>query len=103
MKLRTIFQGNFHKAEGAKVEAVALGLAGDTNPSILWRLMNGEMPTDFNPKIWWLELGMNDIGRMECSEEVVVLGVLRIIEEIRKKKPTAEIVINSILPMTNLR
>jgi hypothetical protein len=71
--------------------------------SILWRLMHGEMPDDFNPKIWWLEVGMNDLGRSQCSEEVVVLGVLRIVEEIVNKKPDAYIVINSLLPMSELR
>jgi hypothetical protein len=65
--------------------------------------MNGEMPSSFNPKIWWLEVGMNDIGRTQCSEEVVILGVLRIVEEILNKKPDAQIVINSLLPMAELR
>jgi hypothetical protein len=46
---------------------------------------------------------MNDLGRMQCSEEVVVLGILRVIEEIRTRKPDAEIVINSMLPMADLR
>lgn len=65
--------------------------------------MNGEMPLAFNPKIWWLEVGMNDIGRTQCSEEVVILGALRIVEEILNKKPEAQIVINSLLPMAELR
>jgi hypothetical protein len=65
--------------------------------------MNGEMPSSFNPKIWWLEVGMNDIGRTQCSEEVVILGVLRIVEEILNKKPDAQIVVNSLLPMAELR
>lgn len=66
--------------------------------------MNGEMPTNFNPKIWWLEVGLNDLGRMQCSEEVVVLGVLRIVEEILAKKPDAtQIVINSLFPLADLR
>jgi hypothetical protein len=73
------------------------------NPSVLWRIMNGEMPTGFNPKIWWLQLGLNDIGQMQCSEEVVVLGILRIVEEILYKKPNAKIIINSLLPMPSLR
>jgi hypothetical protein len=37
------------------------------------------MPASFNPKIWWLELGMNDLGRTQCSEEVVILGILRVV------------------------
>ena len=57
------------------------------------------MPYDFNPKVWWLVLGMNDLTRMQCSEEIVVLGILRVIEEIRMRKPDAHIVVNSLLPM----
>ena len=59
------------------------------------------MPYDFNPKVWWLVLGMNDLTRMQCSEEIVVLGILRVVEEIRLRKPDAKIVINSMLPMVN--
>ena len=46
---------------------------------------------------------MNDLGRMQCSEEVVVLGILRIVEEILSKRKHAHVVINSLLPMPNLR
>jgi hypothetical protein len=46
---------------------------------------------------------MNDLGRMQCSEEVVVMGVLRVVEEILSRKPNARVVINSILPMADLR
>lgn len=61
------------------------------------------MPPDFNPKIWWLELGMNDLGFTQCSEEVVVLGVLRVVEEILQQKSDSKIVINSLFPMAQLR
>lgn len=73
------------------------------SPAVLYRLMNGEMPKDFNPKIWWLELGLSDIGRDQCSEEVVVLGILRVVEEIMNAKKDAKIVINSLFPMAELR
>ena len=63
--LEEIFNRNFHKASGAKVEGVALGIAGDTAPNVLWRLLHGEMPEYFDPKVWWLSLGNNDLGRME--------------------------------------
>lgn len=65
--------------------------------------MNGEMPEAFNPKIWWLEVGLNDLGRSQCSEEVVVLGVLRIVEEILSKKEDSIVVINSLFPLADLR
>ena len=48
-------------------------------------------------------MGMNDLARMQCSEEVVLMGILRVVEEIRMKKPDAKIVINSLLPMTDVR
>jgi len=97
-----LFRKHFTK-EKSGIQGVALGIAGDTAPNVLWRTMHGEMPDDFNPKVWWISLGMNDLGRMQCSEEVVVIGILRVVEEIRSKKPNAKIVINSMLPMADLR
>jgi len=94
------FEKLFRKP-GGDFEGVALGIAGDTTSNVLWRIMNDEMPYDFNPKVWWLVLGMNDLTRMQCSEEIVVLGILRVVEEIRLRKPDAKIVINSLLPMIN--
>lgn len=48
-------------------------------------------------------MGLNDLGRMQCSEEVVVLGVLRVVEEILAQKQDAKIVINSLFPLADLR
>mmetsp|Transcript_12535 Transcript_12535/g.35591 ORF Transcript_12535/g.35591 Transcript_12535/m.35591 type:complete len:504 (-) Transcript_12535:11-1522(-) len=97
-----IFNKHFDGKDGS-MTAVALGIAADTNQAVLWRILNGEMPAEFNPKIWWLELGLNDLGRSQCSEEIVVIGILRIVEEIMKRKPDAKIVINSLFPMADLR
>jgi len=97
-----IFSKHFSGTEGG-MTAAALGVAADQNQAVLYRILNGEMPDGFNPKIWWLELGLNDLGRAQCSEEVVIIGVLRIVEEIRKLKPDAKIVINSLFPMAELR
>ena len=65
--------------------------------------MHGEMPDWFAPPVWWVSLGMNDIGRMQCSEEVVVMGILRVVEELMEKRQNAQIVLNSMLPMADLR
>jgi hypothetical protein len=46
---------------------------------------------------------MNDLARMRCSEEVVVMGILRVVEEILEKKPNAHIVLNSLFPLSDLR
>jgi hypothetical protein len=85
------------------IKATALGLTGDSASNVLWRLMNGELPDDFNPPIWWLVVGMEDVGRYGCSEEITVMGILRIVEEIKKKRPNAKIVVNSLLPMIKMR
>ncbi len=109
-RVNHIFEKRFGRENkmGARNEAdyvtgVALGATGDTFSNVLWRLMNGEMPPDFKPPIWWLVLGMEDIGRYGCSEEITVMGVLRIVEEIQKHDPNARIVINSLLPMMTMR
>jgi hypothetical protein len=65
--------------------------------------MHGEMAENFEPKVWWLVLGMNDLSRMHCSEEVTVIGILRVVEEILKNRPNARVVINSLLPMVYSR
>ena len=70
------------------------------SPNVLWRLLHGEVDKNFNPKVWWLVIGTNDLMIQQCSEEVVLLGILRVIEEIMSQKPQATIIVNSILPMT---
>jgi hypothetical protein len=97
--LEGIFNSNFQKSSGASVEGLALGIAGDTAPNVLWRLLHGELPDWFQPKIWWIIMGNSDLSRMQCSEEVVVIGILRIVEYIESQQPNARIVINSLFPM----
>jgi len=85
----------------SKIRGLPLGIAGDTTSNVLWRIQNGEMPDYLNPKIWWIVLGTNDLAMKQCSEEVVLMGILRVIEEILEQKPDAKIVVNSILPMSS--
>lgn len=61
--------------------------------------MNGEMPYGLTPKVWWLGIGINDLTMKGCSEEVVLLGILRVVEEIQKLHPDDVVVINSLLPV----
>ena len=55
---------------------------------------------DLNPKFWWIILGKNDFTSTQCSAEVVLLGILRVIEEIRTHQPDSKIIVNSILPLS---
>lgn len=96
-----IFAKHFDGAgTDAKYEGLALGISGDTSPNLLWRLQNGELPDELNPKVIWLLIGTNDFGNTWCSPELVLIGILRVIEELRVVKPEATIVVNGLLPRT---
>jgi lysophospholipase L1-like esterase len=56
------------------------------------------MPANLHPKVFWLLIGTNDVGNKWCSPEATLLGILRVVEEIRKQKPGTMIILNSILP-----
>jgi lysophospholipase L1-like esterase len=68
--------------------------------NLLWRIQNGEMPRNLNPKVWWLLIGANDLVRGECSEEAIILGILRLAEEIYTLRPESVVVIQGLLPRT---
>merc|ERR1719203_1355390 len=86
---------------GNKFNGLPLGIAGDTAPNVLWRILHGELPYYLKPQVFWIVLGTNDLAIKQCSEEVVLLGILRVIEEIQAERPDAKIVVNSIIPMTD--
>ena len=67
-------------------------------PNLLWRLQNGELPGQLNSKVFWVLIGTNDLGNTWCSPELVVIGVIRIVEQIRSLKPLSTVVINGLLP-----
>lgn len=48
--------------------------------------------------MWWISVGRNDLINTQCSEEVALIGVIRVVEELVAKNDGATIVINSILP-----
>lgn len=63
-------------------------------------MKNGEFPESLNAKVFWLLIGTNDLGGDHCSVESIVAGNIRIVEEIRRRRPKSKVVINSILPRT---
>ena len=68
---------------------------------MLWRLNHGEMPENLETNVFWLMLGASDLARGGCSEDAVVLGILRVAEEIVDRNPGAVVVIQGILPRTS--
>ena len=56
------------------------------------------MPKSLNSKVYWLQLGINELTRGGCSEEATLLGILRVADEIYFSNLNSVIVIQGILP-----
>jgi len=97
-----VFDSLFQKRQGADFQGLALGIAGDKTTNLLWRIQNQEIPDSLHPSIWWIQVGTNDFLRTNyCSPEVVLMGIQRVIEELRKLRPGSLIVVNSLLPRSD--
>lgn len=93
--IKNTFQSVFRK-HGKR--PLALGIAGDNTNNVIWRIQHGEMPPTLDPKVWWITVGSQDVGKMQCSVDATLLGLLYLAEEIKEARPHATVVINSILP-----
>mmetsp|Transcript_7030 Transcript_7030/g.13253 ORF Transcript_7030/g.13253 Transcript_7030/m.13253 type:complete len:467 (-) Transcript_7030:137-1537(-) len=104
---------------GGQLDGLALGIAGDKSPNLLWRLQNGELPEMLTAKVFWVLIGTNDflkpvavavaeeggqnvVAVDQCSEEVVFMGIRRVVEEIMIRKPKSMIVVNGLLPRSDI-
>jgi lysophospholipase L1-like esterase len=104
-----------------KLKALALGIAGDKTTNLLYRIQKNdgnenanmnddyddgenksgvELPDELQAKVFWLLIGTNDLS-YNCAEDVVLLGILSIVEELRLKRPNSIVVVNGLLPRTN--
>lgn len=104
---KQIFEKYFdmEKSSTAKMEGLVLGIAGDKSPNLLWRLQNGEIPKSLNSKVYWVLIGTNDFLKedlSQCSEEVVFMGIERVVAELQILKPDATIVVNGLLPRSDI-
>lgn len=100
-----IFGKFFDTDRGGQLDGLVLGIAGDKSPNLLWRIQNGEMPKTLKSKIFWLLIGTNDFlkeDQDQCSEEVVLMGIQRVVEEMMILKPDAMIVVNGLLPRSDI-
>jgi lysophospholipase L1-like esterase len=92
------FDKKFDTSAGGAYNGLALGISGDTSPNLLWRIQHDEMLT-LKPKVWWVSIGVNDLLATSCSEEITLMGILRVVEELVLRKDGATVVINSLLPI----
>jgi len=61
------------------------------------------MPLSLQSKVYWVLIGTNDFLYNKtltklCSDEVVLMGILRVIEELRMLRPNSILVVNGLLP-----
>lgn len=73
-----------------------LGQGGDRTQNVLWRLQNGEVD-GIQPKIAFLMIGTNNVGRGETPGDTV-LGIKAVLAELRERLPNTKVVLFSILP-----
>ncbi|CAB9517272.1 Lipolytic protein G-D-S-L family [Seminavis robusta] len=89
----------FTRLGGGHVDGMALGMTGDRSAHVLYRLHHGTqlLTRDFTPKVWWIMIGTLD-WELGVSPRSIVAGIMAIVREIRGVHPSAQIVINSLLP-----
>jgi len=121
----TTFQNYFRPLEARNrvgrpyTKGLALGIGGDRIPHLLWRIQNGEMPPVYQPpetkkrrrkqllwsgtpvEVFWISVGTNDVYD-GCSVDALLVGFVNLVLELRKLRPKATIVVNSILPRDQL-
>lgn len=97
-QIKKKFDKLFKRSDGGDFNGLALGIAGDSSPNLLWRIQNDEFQ-NLKPNVWWISIGANDLLATHCSEEITLMGVLRVVEELLSRKDGAIVVINSILPV----
>lgn len=98
--IHEIFESLFQE-QNAEFSGLAMGISGDKSRNLLWRIQNGEIPSNLHPRVWWILIGTNDFigyGEEYCGTEVVFWGIIRVIDELRAKRPNAIIVVNALLP-----
>lgn len=93
------FQSFFNQTAGGKINGCAVGASGDITTETLWHLQNGFLPSDGHPpKVFFLLIGTNDLGRMDCSKKTTLVGILNIAEYLHKVHPNVPILVHGLLP-----
>src|SRR5580765_322631 len=79
------------------LNAVNIGIGGDTTENVLWRLENGEAD-GITPKVAVLLIGTNNFGLEGHAPDAVAKGVAAVVQALRKKLPTTKILLLAIFP-----
>ena len=77
--------------------ALNLGFGGDRTENVLWRLRHGEVD-GIAPKVAVLMLGTNNTGHRQEEAALIVAGIERNIQELKKRLPRTKILLLAIFP-----
>jgi hypothetical protein len=74
--------------------------AGDNVGSLMWRLLNGELPA-LSPMAMVFQVGSSDISGSSCTDKLAAIALERLdylLTHVHNVHPTSEIVIMGLLP-----
>lgn len=81
-----------------KFSVLSAGYSGDTVPTLLWRVENGELD-GFKAKIVMVMIGTNDAQWIPGSTpESIADGIRDLVKAVRRKQPDAKILVSSVFP-----
>lgn len=78
--------------------ALNLGYGGDHTEHVLFRLLNGELDEKVQPKVAVLMIGTNNTGHLMQDAGETALGIQRIVELLRDRRPEMKVLLLGIFP-----
>ena len=80
----------------AKWKPANFGIGGDRTQHVLWRITEGKELEHVDPKAIVLMIGTNNVSTNTAEE--IAAGVKAIVEEFKKQKPKAKVLLLSVFP-----
>lgn len=77
------------------------GIRGDRTENLLWRLENGLLPPQVQPKLFVMMIGTNNTGHRMEKPEAIAAGIQKIVQLLQTERPKAKILILAIFPRGN--
>jgi len=81
----------------APLDALDLGFGGDHTENVLWRIEHGELD-GIAPRVAVLMIGTNNTGDRQEDPRTTAAGVHRILDEMRRRLPSTQIVLLAVFP-----
>lgn len=85
------------KAAFGRWAPLNLAIGGDRAQDLGWRLQHGLLPAALQPKVFFVMIGINDLGAGE-QWEVVAAEVQLLVEQLHAARPHAHVVLHALLP-----